>query len=246
MAWPSCGTPLSTDSRFRLTGQQAYLSSVTKHYYAVPSTTTTYYDAYNRADDTSYAGVVGHLWVPNSFGEFYDITQGYASSFNGDYVWLALSDSAVEGKWIITAGPEQGTDVSDLLWWYFGNPNGGLTESCAVHWPGYDGIGDASCGNRFRYVIEYECPFGQRFNDQGTACIGMACKKRILSIQLILPLCEQTSTLCARTHLMEVAGCKSDSSTLRLKDGTEQQTECGELTSMDTLGSPSTQSTSRT
>ncbi len=97
------------------------------------------------------------------------------SPVHRDPIWLALTDEGIEGKWMFTAGPESGTDVSDLAWWSGGEPNGVTGENCAVHWPGSINLGDASCFNqRLKYIVEFECPFGQRFNDQGTACIGMS------------------------------------------------------------------------
>ena len=155
-----------------------YFSSVTRHYYSFPSTATTYSDAYNQAAKPTYAGITGHLWVPNSNDEFERVLYDIMYYVHYDPVWLALTDEAIEGTWVFTAGPERGADVTDLVWWAgSGEPNGGTGENCAAHWPGGTHIGDASCfSNRYKYVVEFECLFGQRFNDQGTACIGMFTK----------------------------------------------------------------------
>jgi hypothetical protein len=119
--------------------------------------------------------VTGHLWVPNSNLEF-DRILDIMYPIHRDGIWLALTDEAIEGKWVFTAGLENGADVTDLVWWSGGEPNGGTTENCASHWPGNMHLGDVSCvGHRLRFVIEYECPFGQRFNDQRSACIGVFC-----------------------------------------------------------------------
>ncbi len=154
-----------------------FFSQVTQHYYSLPSTFTTYSDAFNQASKDAFAGVTGHLWVPNANDEFDRILNDIVFPVHRDPIWLALTDEGVEGKWLFTAGPERGVDVSDLAWWSGGEPNGGTGENCAVHWPGSVNLGDVSCFNhRLRFVIEYECPFGQRFNDQGSGCIGKSLK----------------------------------------------------------------------
>jgi hypothetical protein len=120
------------------------------------------------------------------------------SPVHRDPIWLALTDEAVEGKWMFTAGPESGTDVSDLVPWSSGEPNGGTRENCGVHWPGSMNVGDVSClTERLKYIVEFECPFGQRFNDQGTACIGT-----MIACLLILSCRSDSFVVCADVNFV--------------------------------------------
>jgi hypothetical protein len=148
------------------------MSRVNWHVYSIVSTQTIYTDALDQASKTTFNGIAGHLWVPNSIVEFDHVINDIMSPVHRDPIWLALTDQAAEGKWVYTAGPEKGTDISDLAWWSGGEPNGGVRENCAVHWPGSTNLGDASCFDfRLKFIIEFECPFGQVFNQHGF-CYG--------------------------------------------------------------------------
>ncbi len=94
-------------------------------------------------------------------------------TFHTDWTWYAFSDAAVEGKWAVMTGPYIGTDMYESILWEKGEPNGGTSENCVAHQPFYSWAVDVPCHSVYKYIIEFECPFGQRFNDQGTACIGM-------------------------------------------------------------------------
>lgn len=150
-----------------------YKSSVTQHYYAVTADSVTYANALQQSAAATYAGANGHLFVPNSHLEFMDVQANIVGLIHNDPHWLGITDAAVEGKWLVSAGPYVGADLSDLLVWLRDEPNGGTAENCAMHQPGSSWTADTVCTVQRRYVIEYECPFGQRFNDAGTACIGM-------------------------------------------------------------------------
>jgi hypothetical protein len=145
---------------------------LTQSYYSFPSATATYDAALKISADVFYAGVKGHLWVPNSNLEFVNVRDDLMSSVHKNRAWFAVSDAAVEGKWLVTAGPHVGTDVSRMIPWRDSEPDGGYWENCAVIWPDRLWAADWGCSSVWNYVIEFECPFGQRFNDQGTACIG--------------------------------------------------------------------------
>jgi hypothetical protein len=123
--------------------------------------------------EASFAGVQGQLWAPSSFFECLDVVERIMYTFHRDWTWYALSDSAVEGRWAVMTGPYIGTDMFELIPWEKGEPNGGTGENCAAVQPGYSWAIDIACGWLLKYIIEFKCSFGQRFNDQGTACIGM-------------------------------------------------------------------------
>jgi hypothetical protein len=151
--------------------EQVSRSPVLQHFYAVVTNPTTFDDAIKASAESFYAGVQGHLFVPNSWFELHHVATTLLPPGNG-HVWLAFTDVAVEGKYVIAAGPNARTDVSDIIPWEKGEPNGGRNENCAVYAPNYAWSADIACSLKAHYAIEYECPFGQRFNDFGTACIG--------------------------------------------------------------------------
>ncbi len=161
----------STDSPFHSVAQ-IRKSDLTQSYYFVSSSNVNYYDALKLASEATFAGVSGHLWIPRSFLDFEHIVNTFVRPVYIDRFWLATTDVAIEGKWVIGAGPYIGEDISDLLPWEQGEPQGGVSENCAIHIPGYAWVGDIACSMKHKFVIEFECGFGQRFNDQGTACIG--------------------------------------------------------------------------
>jgi hypothetical protein len=148
-------------------------SDLLQHYYSFPSSSVTYDNALKFSSETSFGGVQGHLWSPSSALEFRTVVEGLMYAYHSSAVWYAASDAAVEGRWLVTAGPDIGVDMSDLIPWRGGEGGGGTGENCVAVMPGYAWSADVSCQGLAKYIIEYECTFGQRFNDQGTACIGM-------------------------------------------------------------------------
>ena len=142
----------------------------TNNYYSYVTAATTFDDAIKLSSEASFAGVRGHLFVPNTYLEFQRVVSH--GNWNQATVWLGYTDAAVEGKWVFAAGPYAGTDVSNFMWWWPGENNGGTAENCAAYGPGSYELGDIPCSHRHRYIIEFACPFGQRFNAQGTACVG--------------------------------------------------------------------------
>jgi hypothetical protein len=147
-------------------------SDLTQAYYSFPSATVTFDNAMKFSAEASFAGAQGRLWAPSSYLEYADVI-GIAYSFHRDPTWYAFSDAAVEGKWTVMTGPYIGTDMFEMIPWERGEPNGGTGENCVVHAPGYSLAVDVPCHSVYKYIIEFKCLFGQRFNDQGTACIGM-------------------------------------------------------------------------
>ncbi len=157
---------------FLISGQ-VRKSDVTHAYYSCPNSFVTFDNAMKFAAEASFAGVQGRLWAPGSPGESYAIVEGMMYSFHKDYAWFAFSDAAVEGKWAVMVGPNIGTDMFELIPWGAGEPNGGTGENCVVVAPGIAWAVDYPCSQLAKYIIEFKCPFGQRFNDQASACIGM-------------------------------------------------------------------------
>ncbi len=145
-------------------------SWLTHHYYSLQNSRVTYASALQASAGTSFAGVQGHLWAPSSYLEIESVV---LKVFSVDQVWYAYSDSASEGTWLVTAGPDIGADMSAIIPWEGSEPNGRTGENCAIFWHKQYTALDIGCDATYKYIIEYECPFGQRFNDQGTACIGM-------------------------------------------------------------------------
>ncbi len=152
---------------------QVRRSAVTQAYYSCPSSAATFDNAMKFSAEASFAGVQGRLWAPGSFRECEHVVHTIVYTFHRDATWYAFSDAAVEGKWAVMTGPYVGTDMFELIPWPNGEPNGRTSENCVVHVPGSSWAADYPCNSVFKYVIEFKCPFGQRFNDQGTACIGM-------------------------------------------------------------------------
>jgi hypothetical protein len=157
-----------------LTGQ-IFFSSLTKHYFSFLHATTTQSESTKQAAQQWYAGVQGHMWVPRSFLELEHYNNFMINSNNIQLVWVAISDATVERKWVVTAGPHTGEDYSELVTWQSDEPGGGTGENCASHHPTRHWIADVPCTWSLKAIIEYECPFGQQFNSQGSACIGMTC-----------------------------------------------------------------------
>jgi hypothetical protein len=146
-------------------------NEITKHYYSFPAANASFNDALRLASEATFAGVSGHVFVPGSVSEMNAILA--AGSLELASVWMGLTDQAIEGSWVFAAGPHAGEDVTELLWWTRGEPNGGTSENCAKY--SYEDIliVDDDCNKTYRYIIEFECPSGQQFNSAGTACVGM-------------------------------------------------------------------------
>ncbi len=130
-------------------------------------------NAIKKSSEETFAGVTGHLFVPNSFLEYYSVHVNIITASGSFQYLIGLSDAAEEGRWVVSDGPQKGDDVNAELSWQPGEPDGGTGQNCAIHNPNWGWIADVSCSTyKCRYVIEFECPFGQRFNDQGSACVG--------------------------------------------------------------------------
>jgi hypothetical protein len=154
---------------------QTVKSAFTNHYYQYSSFTTSFDDALRRSSEATFAGVQGHLFVPNTYTEFRHVV--YGNGWIVHVLWLGFTDSAQENVWTVAAGPYAGQDVSDMMWWWPGEPQGGRSENCVVYYPHVAEFGDFGCGANVRFAIEFECPIGQQFNNQGTACVGMTFSK---------------------------------------------------------------------
>ena len=130
-----------------------------------------YQDALRIASEQYYAGVQGHLWVPSSNLEVQSVI-AQKNEFHQDLVWIAASDEALEGKWIATAGPYNGTDVYELIPWHENEPGGGLGENCVA----VDSVSQAhdyNCNDILaKVIVEFVCDHGTWFNDQVASCVG--------------------------------------------------------------------------
>ncbi len=70
------------------------------------------------------------MFVPNTYLEFLRIMLGFG--WTGHHLWLGFTDAAMDGIWVVAAGPFAGQDVSDIIWWAGTEPNGGKAENCAA------------------------------------------------------------------------------------------------------------------
>ena len=93
-------------------------------------------------------------------------------NYHSDTTWAGVTDAASEGKWVFAGGQYAGDDVGDLMPWGPNEPGGMTGENCAAFSTNIIAY-DIPCHNTYKYIIEFSCPFGQRFNNQGSACIGM-------------------------------------------------------------------------
>ncbi len=176
---------------------QTFKSAFTLHYYSFEPTAATFNAASQKASEKTYAGVLGHMFVPHTYKEFQEVLWVVASA---NPVWIGFMDEVNEGKWRLSHGPYAGVDVSDALWWWPGENNGGTAENCALYAPNLFELGDAPCSHSHRYVIEFECPFGQQFNSQGTACVGQF-QFMLLSSYCLMPTWPIACRLCLLLQL---------------------------------------------
>ncbi len=125
-------------------------------------------DAQSLASKQSFAGVSGHLWVPNALLELQEVIQTFQTGS-----WIDLSYDSGSGKWLFNSGPMAKTDLAGLLPWLTSVPNDDPNNAKCVLTQITQVIYNYPCSLLYTYIVEFECPFGQRFNDQGTACIGV-------------------------------------------------------------------------
>ncbi len=196
--------------------------------------------------EASFAGVQGRLFAPSSYVEYLNVVQGIMFTFHRDYTWYAFSDAAVEGRWAVMTGPYIGTDMFELIPWEKGEPNGGTGENCACIAPGHSWAVDIACSRLLKYIIEFKCPFGQRFNDHGTACIGML-ESGCFFVWVFTFHVVQTTTWSATTISKVAAGCSFVTTASDLsRAGIAQQTVCAVPMCTATPDSASTPSTTET
>jgi hypothetical protein len=139
-----------------------------KNYYSFSQTKVSHSEAQRLASERSFAGVSGHLWVPNALLEFQELLATLQAEG-----WIDLSYDSGSGKWLFNSGPMAKTDLAGLLPWFSGVPIANPNDAkCVLAGRQPPAIYNLPCSTLFTYIVEFECPFGQRFNDQGTACIG--------------------------------------------------------------------------
>eukprot|EP00042_Codosiga_hollandica_P032570 m.209522 g.209522 ORF g.209522 m.209522 type:complete len:368 (-) comp53942_c0_seq10:1049-2152(-) len=77
---------------------------------------------------------------------------------NKTTVWLAGSDSAVEGVWRWMAGPENGQIINPTFW-NAGQPDNTNNQDCLWFWDAEAFMwDDAGCASTAIYLVEYEAP----------------------------------------------------------------------------------------
>jgi hypothetical protein len=111
-------------------------SADTGNFYLVETTNYTYAQALANAPTEFLNGVAGHLVTITSQAE-YNFVRDYASP---SHIRLALSDGGEEGKWIWTAGPDAGTQITqgntDAIGlfnnWLGAEPNSGVNNNSAL------------------------------------------------------------------------------------------------------------------
>ncbi len=135
-------------------------SADTGNFYKNITSSKNYATALAYAETQFLNGEAGHLVTITSSAE-YNFVRDYVSS---SHIWIALSDEGEEGKWIITAGPEAGTQITqgntDAVGtfnnWTGSEPNSGNTRNHALfnsngwwydNWPGT---------NSYHSTVEWE------------------------------------------------------------------------------------------
>jgi len=153
-----------------------FYNGVNGHFYRPISTGATYTDARAAALNTTFKGQTGYLVTITSADEDAFIYNNVPQS----QIWFALTDEVTEGRWVIDAGPEQGTVIKTSNGqftgniqgqynnWAGGEPNNSGNEDYAV--TKWNGTQWNDLPNNFwnPYVIEYGTwtnPDDQTFTD---------------------------------------------------------------------------------
>ncbi|MGV1012655.1 MAG: discoidin domain-containing protein [Flavobacterium sp.] len=85
-----------------------YYNPTNKHFYKyVSSAAITYSSAKSSASGVSFKGKTGYLVTITSDSENNFIN----NNISGNDIWIALTDSNVDGTWVLDAGPELGTVI---------------------------------------------------------------------------------------------------------------------------------------
>lgn len=134
------------------------------HFYRPVSTGATYANALALSAQQTFKGQTGYLVTITSNDEDLFIFNNVPQA----NVWFALDDRAVEGRWVISAGPEAGTllnignynanpQPNTYRNWAGGEPNdwGGSEDAAVTKWGGQFNWNDLSVANMNPYVVEF-------------------------------------------------------------------------------------------
>jgi hypothetical protein len=115
--------------------------------------------------------VQGHLVTITSAAE-----NAYVTGLIGLDSWIAADDTAVEGVFRHSAGPEVGSALAYTAWGT-GQPDNYLNnDDCILLWKtsSPNNWRDAPCANILNFVVEYECSaIGMEMSITG--CRGLSC-----------------------------------------------------------------------
>lgn len=100
---------------------------VNKHFYQYISGNVAYATAKTNAGTYSFKGKTGYLATITSDSENNFIN----NNISGNNIWLALTDAASEGNWVIDAGPENGTLIKTSNGQLTGNLDGQYNNWCS-------------------------------------------------------------------------------------------------------------------
>jgi hypothetical protein len=141
-----------------------YYNGVNGHFYRPITTGNTYTGARAAALNTTFKGQTGYLVTITSADEDNFIQLNVPQQ----NIWIALTDEVTEGRWIIDAGPEQGTLIKTSNGqlngniqgqynnWAGGEPNNSGNEDYTVtKWGGGSQWNDLPNNFYCAYVIEY-------------------------------------------------------------------------------------------
>ena len=134
------------------------------HFYRPISTGANYSNAITLSANQTFKGQTGYLVTITSADEdafiFNNVPQAN--------IWFALDDRAIEGRWVISAGPEVGTllnignynanpQPNTYRNWAGGEPNdwGGNEDAAVTKWGGGSQWNDLSTANVNPYVVEF-------------------------------------------------------------------------------------------
>ncbi|MFM7019942.1 MAG: lectin-like protein, partial [Aquirufa sp.] len=101
---------------------------VNKHFYQYISGNVAYATAKTNAGTYSFKGKTGYLATITSDSENNFIN----NNISGNNIWLALTDAASEGNWVIDAGPENGTLIKTSNGQLTGNLDGQYNNWCSA------------------------------------------------------------------------------------------------------------------
>jgi hypothetical protein len=119
------------------------------HLYLVMPNASSYAAAQQAAARMTYNGWPAYMATIDSANEYLFLSW----SLHARNAYVSESDVAIEGNWVLTAGPKAGQPLP-FLPWSFGQPSEGQGENCLAL-AEIDGLKDVDCSTgNMDFVIE--------------------------------------------------------------------------------------------